>query len=63
MSENPKDGVVDQNQRLHGVNNVFVASSGVFPTGGYANPTMTSVALTFRLAEHLKNLGANTLQT
>jgi choline dehydrogenase-like flavoprotein len=63
MSTNPRDGVVDQNQRLHGVNNVFVASSGVFPTGGYANPTMTSIALTFRLAEHLKNLGANTLQT
>ncbi len=54
MSENPKKGVVDKNCRLHGLRNLYIAGSSVFPTGGYANPTLTIVALALRLAEHLK---------
>ena len=55
MSENPKLGVVDANCKVHGISNLFVAGSSVFPTGGIANPTLTIIALAMRLADHLKN--------
>jgi choline dehydrogenase-like flavoprotein len=59
MSSSPADGVVDANCQLHGVQNLFVAGSSVFPTAGFANPTFTIVALALRLADHLKvRLGA-----
>lgn len=53
MAERPANGVVNADCRVHGVDNLYVAGSSVFPTGGYANPTLTIVALTVRLAEHL----------
>jgi choline dehydrogenase-like flavoprotein len=56
MSASPHDGVVDANCRVHGVPNLFVAGSAVFPTSGHANPTLTVVALAVRLADHLKSL-------
>lgn len=56
MSDDPKTGVVDVNCQLHGIGNLYVASSAVFPTNGYANPTLTIVALSLRLADHLKQL-------
>ena len=54
MSEHPRNGVVDQNCKVHGVENLFIAGSSVFPTCGYANPTWSIVALALRLAEHLQ---------
>jgi choline dehydrogenase-like flavoprotein len=43
---------------VHGYDNLFVAGSSVFPTGGgSANPTLTIVALALRLAEHIRNRG------
>jgi len=54
MSLAPRLGVVDPDCRVHGVANLFVAGSSVFPTGGFANPTLTIVALSLRLADHLK---------
>ncbi len=56
MSASPDDGIVDINSRLHTVDNLYIAGSAVFPTGGYANPTLTIVALALRLADHLKAL-------
>ena len=53
MSLRPTQGVVDADCRVHGTANVFVAGSSVFPTGGFANPTLTIVALSLRLADHL----------
>ena len=53
MGTNRSDSVVDQDCRVHGYHNLFVAGSSVFPTGGYANPTLTIVALSLRLAETL----------
>jgi choline dehydrogenase-like flavoprotein len=53
MSDNPADGVVDRNCRVHGYSNLFVAGSSVFPTSGWANPTLTIVALAHRLGEYL----------
>jgi len=54
MSEKPDDGVVDANCRIHGIKNLYVASSSVFPTSGQANPTLSIVALSIRLAQFLK---------
>jgi choline dehydrogenase-like flavoprotein len=54
MSSSPRDGVVDADCRVHGMHNLYVAGSSVFPTGGHANPTLTLIALAFRLADHLK---------
>lgn len=50
MSEDPASGVVDERCRVHGVENLYVASASVFPTGGFANPTLTLVALADRVA-------------
>jgi len=54
MSEDPVNGVVDVNCRIHRLENLYVAGSSVFPTGGFANPTLTIVALALRLSHHLK---------
>ena len=53
MGTDPETNVVDSNLQVHGVPNLFVASSGVFPTSGQANSTLLAVALALRLAEHL----------
>lgn len=53
MHEDPRQGVVDADGRVHGLANLYVAGSSVFPTGGAANPTLTLVALALRLADHL----------
>jgi choline dehydrogenase-like flavoprotein len=54
MSDNPKQGVVDRDCRVHGMSNLFVAGSSVFPTPGGATPTLMLVALAIRLADQLK---------
>jgi choline dehydrogenase-like flavoprotein len=56
MHRSAAEGVVDENCRVHGVSNLFIAGSSVFPTIGYANPTLTIVALALRLADHVKKL-------
>lgn len=53
MSSNPKDGVVDENSRVHGTKNLHIAGASVFPTGGGINPTLTIVCLALRLGEHI----------
>ena len=54
MAGHPSAGVVDRDCRVFGVDNLYMAGSSVFPTGGYANPTLTIVALSARLARHLE---------
>jgi choline dehydrogenase-like flavoprotein len=54
MSADPKRGVVDSDCKVHGLDNLFVAGSSVFPTSGAANPTFTILALALRLSEHLR---------
>ena len=53
MSADPESGVVDSNLRCHDLSNLWIAGSSVFPAFGFANPTLTIVALSLRLAEHL----------
>jgi choline dehydrogenase-like flavoprotein len=54
MARDPRNGVVDPDCRVHGSPNLYVAGGSVMPTGGRANPTLTIVALSIRLADHLK---------
>ena len=54
MHPDPAMGVVDADCRVHGVSNLYIAGSSVFPTYGCSNPTLTVVALALRLADHLK---------
>ena len=53
MSAHPKDGYVNTDCRLHEIDNLYIASSSVMPTGGVANVTLTIIALALRLADHL----------
>jgi choline dehydrogenase-like flavoprotein len=53
MNRDPRRGVVDANLRVHGLSNLYVGGSSVFPSGGAANPTLTIVQLALRLAEHI----------
>jgi choline dehydrogenase-like flavoprotein len=54
MNNDPAKGVVNADCQVHGVNNLYIAGSSVFPTGGYANPTLSIVAMSIRLADRIK---------
>lgn len=54
IDPDPARGVVDADLKVHGVDNLWVAGSSVFPTGGWSNPTLTVVALARRLGAHLR---------
>ncbi len=56
MGGTPEDGVVDARCQVHGIDNLYVAGSSVFPTGGHSNPTLTLLALALRLADRLKQI-------
>jgi choline dehydrogenase-like flavoprotein len=56
MHVDPRQGVVDGDGKVHGIANLFVAGSAVFPTYGASNPTLNLIALTLRLADHLKKV-------
>lgn len=53
MSQDPADGVVDPDLRVHDTTNLYVLASSTFPTQGYQNPTFAVCALGRRLADHL----------
>lgn len=54
MNQDPSKGVVDENCKVHGIDNLYVAGSACFTTSGAVNPTLTLVALSLRLSDHLK---------
>jgi choline dehydrogenase-like flavoprotein len=58
ISTDPSRGVVDADLKVHGTRNLFVTGSSVFPSGGSVNPTLTIVALSLRLAAHLRATAA-----
>jgi glucose dehydrogenase len=53
MGFDEEDGVVDRDNRVFGIDNLYVSGASVFPSSATANPTVTVVALTLRLADHL----------
>jgi len=56
MADDPRQGVVDRNCEVHGVDGLFIAAPSVFPTASFANPVLTITALSLRLADHVKSL-------
>jgi choline dehydrogenase-like flavoprotein len=54
MHADAAQGVVDADGRVHGIENLYVTGGSVFPTAGFANPTLTIVAMALRLAAHLR---------
>jgi choline dehydrogenase-like flavoprotein len=54
MASSAQEGVVDSDCAVHGMPNLYIAGSSVFPTTGFANPTLTIVALAIRIADQLK---------
>jgi choline dehydrogenase-like flavoprotein len=56
MGSDPRSSVVDADCRVHGVGNLYIAGSATFPTSSQANPTLTLVALSLRLAATLRCL-------
>ena len=60
MGTDRSTSVVDPDGLVHETDAIYVAGSSTFPTGGFANPTLTIVALSLRLSRHLRRkLGAN----
>ena len=53
MSADPRRGVTDGWGRVHGIPNLHIAGSSLFPTGGWANPTLTILALALRTADRI----------
>ncbi len=54
MNDSPRLGVVNSCCQVHGIANLYIGSSAVFPTSGHSNPTLTIIALCIRLADQLK---------
>jgi choline dehydrogenase-like flavoprotein len=65
MASDPRRGVTDGWGRVHGLPNLHVAGSSLFPTGGWANPTLTILALSLRtadrIADELQQVGATSI--
>lgn len=55
MSVSPRSGVVDVDCKVHGLENLFISGSSVFPNGSHVSPTLAIVALSLRLADRLKS--------
>lgn len=56
MADSPAEGVTDRDCRVFGTENLFVAGSSLFASGGHANPTQTILGLALRLADHLNRI-------
>ena len=56
ISKNKNDGVVDLNCKFHDIDNLYVSSSSTFRVSGSANPGLTNLAMSLRLADHINKL-------
>ena len=54
MHYDPRRGVVDHACKVHQLDNLYIAGTSVFPTGGHSNPTFTALALSFRTCDELR---------
>jgi choline dehydrogenase-like flavoprotein len=58
MHDDPAHGVVDRDCKVHGIDNLYIAGSSVFPTAGVGTPTMMIIALALRLADRAREAKA-----
>jgi choline dehydrogenase-like flavoprotein len=56
MGDDPATSVTDTNGRFHHVVNAYCIDQALFPTVGSANPTLTGLTLTRKIAEHIATL-------
>lgn len=54
FGDDPASSVCDSNHKAHGLSNLYIADSSVFPSSGGINPSLTIAALSLRLAQHLQ---------
>jgi choline dehydrogenase-like flavoprotein len=62
MHASPRQGVVDADCKVHGLDNLYIAGSSVFPTGGAHTPTMTLIALAVRLVRHIRTRSSGRIE-
>jgi choline dehydrogenase-like flavoprotein len=53
MGRDPTEGVVDADLKVFGTDNLYVCSNAAHPTCAAVNPTLTLVAVTLKLTDHL----------
>lgn len=53
MGRNEQDSVVDSSHRVHGMSNLFVADSSVFPTSVSVDPSFTIMGFSYIAARHV----------
>ncbi len=53
MGKDPTEGVVDADLKVFGTDNLYICSNAVHPTSAAVNPTLTLVAVTLKLTDHL----------
>ncbi|RME61160.1 GMC family oxidoreductase [Candidatus Parcubacteria bacterium] len=56
MGASPSNSIVNRDLRVWCIENCYISSTAVFPTAGSANPGLTHLALTMRLAEHISKI-------
>lgn len=49
----PRDSVLDRDNKAHGIDNLYVVDGSFFPSSGATNPALTIAANALRVAEHL----------
>ncbi len=53
MGNDPDDSVVDANLRCHDHDNLYLVTTGTFPSASCVNPTLTGMALAMRAGRHI----------
>lgn len=53
MAKRPEDGVVDEDGRCHGMDNLYISDTGIFASSPAVNPMLTVMALADRVAQKI----------
>ncbi|HBF13129.1 MAG TPA: hypothetical protein DDW49_07055 [Deltaproteobacteria bacterium] len=56
MGQDARNSVVDENLKIHDLDNAYIADGSVFPTSLGVNPQITIMSFATRLADHLHSI-------